>query len=72
MGGDQRGADACIETHLLVDGAGVGLEGAGVPSFGLTEHRADQAVEQVDGLIGQAGGESSVAATSVACRRCRS
>jgi hypothetical protein len=33
------------------------LEGAGMPPLGLAENGADQPVEQVDGLIGQAGGE---------------
>ena len=28
-----------------------------MPSLGLAEHRADQPVEQIDGLVGQAGGE---------------
>jgi hypothetical protein len=28
-----------------------------MPALGLAEHRADQAVEQVDGLVGQAGAE---------------
>ena len=56
-GRDQRGADAGVETDLLVDGAGIGLEGAGMPPLGLAEHRADQPVEQIDGLVGQAGGE---------------
>ena len=57
LGGDQGGADARVETDLLVDGSGIRLEGASMPPFGLAEHRADQAVEQIDGLVGQAGGE---------------
>ena len=52
---DQRGADARVETHLLVDGAAIGLEGAGMPPLGLAEHRPDQPVEQIDGLVRQAG-----------------
>ena len=56
-GGDQRGADAGIEADLFIDRSRIGLEGAGVPSLGLAEHRADQPVEQVDGLVGQAGGD---------------
>ena len=28
-----------------------------MPSLGLAEHRADQTVEKVDGLVGQAGGD---------------
>ena len=56
-GGDQRGADARIKTDFLVDGPGIGLEGAGMPTLGLAEHRADQAVKQVDRLVSQAGGE---------------
>ena len=57
MGGDQGGADARVETNLLVDGSGIGLEGAGVPPLGLAKHRADQTIEQIDGLVGQAGGK---------------
>ena len=57
MGGDQRGTDTRVETDFLVDGPGVGLECAGMPTLGFAEHCADQAVKQVDGLIGQAGGE---------------
>src|ERR1019366_7258200 len=57
MGGDQRGADACVQTHFLVDGAAIRLKGAGMASLGFTEHRADQAIEQIEGLVGQAGGE---------------
>ena len=34
-----------------------GLEGACLPTLRLAKHRADQAVEQIDGLIGQAGGQ---------------
>jgi len=56
-GRDERGADAGIEADLLVDRPRIGLEGAGVPSLGLAEHRADQPVEQVDGLVGQAGSD---------------
>ena len=55
--GDQSGADAGVEADLLVDGAAIGLEGAGMPPLGLAEHRPDQPVEQIDGLVRQAGGE---------------
>ena len=34
-----------------------GLEGAGMLLVGFTEHRSDQSVERVDGLVRQAGGE---------------
>jgi hypothetical protein len=54
---NQGGADPGIKTDFLVDGATVGLERVGVLPFGLAEHRPDQPVEQVDCLIGQAGGE---------------
>ena len=54
---NQGGADPGIETDLLVDGATVGLERAGVLPFGLAEHRPDQPVEQIDCLVGQAGRE---------------
>jgi hypothetical protein len=33
------------------------MEGAIMPPLGFAEHGADQPVEQIDGLIGQAGGE---------------
>ncbi len=56
-GGDQRSADARIKTDLLVDGPGIGLEGAGMATLGLAKHRANQAVKQVDRLVSQAGGE---------------
>ena len=56
-GGDQRSADARVETDFLIDGPSIGLEGAGMPPLGLAEHGADQPVEQIDGLVGQAGGE---------------
>ena len=54
---DQSGAEARVETHLLVDGAAIGLEGAGMPLVGFAEHRPDQPVEQIDGLVRQTGGE---------------
>lgn len=54
---DERGADTGIEADLFVDRSRIVLEGAGVPSIGLAEHRADQPVEQIDGLVGQAGGD---------------
>src|SRR6266403_5362698 len=53
----QSGADAGVKADLLVDGAAIGLEGAGMPLVGFTEHRPDQSVEQVDCLVRQAGGE---------------
>jgi hypothetical protein len=34
-GGNQGGADARIETDLLVNGASVGLKSAGMPRLGL-------------------------------------
>ena len=55
--GDQSGADAGVETNLLVDGAAVGLEGAGMSLVGFAEHHPDQPVEQIDGLVRQAGSE---------------
>jgi hypothetical protein len=57
MGGDQRGADAGVETHLFVDGTTVGLKGACVASLGLAEHRANQAIKQIESLVGQTGAE---------------
>ena len=54
---DQSGADAGVKADLLVDGAAIGLEGAGMPLVGFAEHRPDQPVEQIDGLVRQAGGE---------------
>ncbi len=56
MGGDQRGADARVETNLFIDGFCITLEGAGVSSLGLAKHRADQAIKHIDGPIGQTGG----------------
>ena len=47
-GGDQRSADARVETDFLVDGPCIRLEGAGMPPLGFAEHGADQPVEQVD------------------------
>jgi hypothetical protein len=49
--GDQSGADAGVEANLLVDGAAVGLEGAGMSLVGFAEHHPDQPVEQIDGLV---------------------
>jgi len=54
---NQGSADPRIETDLLVDGASIGLKGAGMPCLGLGEHRADEPFEQVDRLIGQGGTE---------------
>ena len=45
------------EADLLVDRAAIGLEGSGMPPVGFAEHRPDQPVEQIDGLVRQAGGE---------------
>jgi hypothetical protein len=56
-GSDQSGSDARVEANLLVDGTGIRLEGTSMPSFGLAEDPADQAVEKIDRLVGQAGGE---------------
>ena len=70
VGRDQSSADAGVKADLLVDGAAIGLEGAGMPLVGLTEHRPDQSVEQVDCLVRQA--RSRATATKVACRRWRS
>jgi hypothetical protein len=54
--GDQRSTNASIKPDLLVDRPGIRLEGTAVPPFGLAEHRADQPVKQLDGLVGQVGG----------------
>ena len=54
---DQSGADAGVKADLLVDGAAVGLEGAGMPPLGFAKHRPDQPVEQIDCLVRQAGRE---------------
>jgi hypothetical protein len=35
----------------------ISLEGAGLAALGFAQHRANQAVEQIDGLISQAGGK---------------
>ena len=47
---DQRGADAGVEADLLVDRPGIAAQGAFLPSLGLAEHRADQAVEQLEAI----------------------
>jgi hypothetical protein len=57
LGSDQSGSDARVEANLLVDGTGIRLEGTSMPSFGLAEDLADQAVQKIDRLVGQAGGE---------------
>ena len=54
---NQGGADAGIEADLLIDGASVGLKGAGMPDLGLGEHRSDKPFEQIDRLIGQSDAE---------------
>ena len=56
-GGDHRPANPGIEADFVIDGAGVGLEGASLPALGTAEHAADKRVEQADGLVGQAGVE---------------
>ena len=55
--GNQGSANPSIEANLLVDGTTIGLERPGVLPFGPSEHRPDQPVEQIDCLVGQAGGE---------------
>ena len=49
-----RGDGADDTIHL---DARIGLEGTGMPTFGLAEHRPDQPVEQIDGLVGQVDAE---------------
>ena len=46
-----------VEANLLVDGAAIGLEGAGMSFIGFAEHHPDQPVKQIDGLVRQAGSE---------------
>ena len=72
LGSDQRGADARIEADLLVDGARIGLEGVGLPTFGLAEHRPDQPLERSTAWSVRLAERSRLMATSVACRRWRS
>ncbi len=55
VGTDQGGADLGEKAHLVIDGAPVGLESPGMVAFGLAKHRPDQPVEEIDGLVGQAG-----------------
>ena len=55
--GDQRGTDASVEPDLFIDRPRIRLGGAGMVSLGLAEHRADQTIEQVDGLVGQDRGD---------------
>ena len=52
-----QGTDTGIETHPLVDGASIGLKGAGMPRLSLGEHCADEPLEQIDRLVGQSGAE---------------
>ena len=52
---NEGGANTCIEANLLVDRAAVSLKGTSMPALGLAEHCPDQAVEQIDGLVRQAG-----------------
>jgi len=47
---NQSGADARVQANLLIDGTAIGLERAGMPPFHLAKHRADEPVEQIDGL----------------------
>jgi hypothetical protein len=59
---NQGGADARVKANLLIDGPaigleGAGLEGAGVQALGLAKHRADEPVEQIDGLVCQIGAQ---------------
>jgi hypothetical protein len=64
MGRDQGCTHARIEADFLVDGPGIGLEGAGLSTLGFTEYRADQTIEKIDGLVGQAGGQVQARAFS--------
>ena len=52
---NQGGADARVKANLLIDGAAIGLEGAGMPPLGLAKHRADEPVKQIDRLVCQIG-----------------
>jgi hypothetical protein len=52
---NQCGADARVKANLLIDGAAIGLESAGVPALGLAKHRADEPVKQIDRLVCQIG-----------------
>jgi hypothetical protein len=54
---DQCGTDPGVKADLLIDGARIGLEGASLPTFGLAEHRSDQAVEQIDSLVREVAAE---------------
>jgi hypothetical protein len=43
------------QANLLIDGTAIGLEGPGMPGFDLAKHRADEPVEEIDGLVCQIG-----------------
>ena len=49
------GVDARVQANLLIDGTAIGLEGPGMPPFDLAKHRADEPVEEIDGLVCQIG-----------------
>jgi hypothetical protein len=52
---DQGCSDPGIEPDLFVDRPSIGLKISGVPAFRLAEHRPDQPIEQINGMIGEAG-----------------
>src|SRR5690242_10422328 len=54
---DQGRAHASIKADFFIDGTAIGLEGARMTPLGFTEHRSDELVEPVDGLIGQTGAD---------------
>ena len=56
-GGDHGSTHAGVEANLLVDRTCIGLKRARLPPLRAAKHRADEAVEHVDGMISQAGGK---------------
>ena len=66
---NQSGTDTGVEMDLLVDGAAVGLEGAGMPLVGSAAiSRSNRSTAWSVRLAAR----SRVTATTVACRRWRS
>ena len=72
--GDQRGANTCEETDFVIDGSSIGLECAKACRPSALRNRAlpTNRSNQIDGLVGQPGGEIYANRHHVACRRWRS
>ncbi len=51
---DQGGAQPDQQAHLVADGLGIAQDGTLLARLGTPDHAADRAIEQADGVIGQA------------------